>query len=215
MNSVVKEIKTSPRIVYLFIPMVALMVFQLFIISHSTAPAEEILGGFSALMIPISIVEGVHLVAKEWKGGSIDVVRTCRGGKGGALIGKFCGGIVWAFIGVLPVIIPGVLFMSARYALMFLLIPPYIALGMFFGSLVRSYLLGFVGALFSSALLSLPYPFIWTSPELCVASLIGADSWLSLFSTEAVRLEGHNPALLLSSIVLFTAVFLALSEAVE
>lgn len=214
MNPVVKEIKTSPRIIYLFIPMVALMAFQLFLILHINVSAEDALGG-SVLIIPVSIVEGVHLVAKEWRGGSIDVVRVCRGRKAGTLMGKFCGGIIWVFIGFFPILILGTIFIGGRYTLQLLLIPPYIALGMFFGSLVRSYLLGFVGALFSSALLSLTYPFIWTSPELCVASLTGAKEWISLFSTDVLQLEEHNPVLLIASIIIFTVVFLALSEVVE
>jgi len=213
MNPVVKEIKTSPRIIYLFIPMVALMAFQLFLILHINVSAEDALGG-SVLIIPVSIVEGVHLVAKEWRGGSIDMVRSCRGGRTTTLMEKFCGGIAWTLIGVFPIIIPGVLVMGGRYAVMLLLIPPYLSLGMFFGSLVRSYLLGFVGAIFSSALLSL-YPFIWISPELCVSSLMGGSRWLPLFSTEAVQLGSHSPALLVVSIVLFTVIFLVLSEVVE
>jgi len=215
MNPVMKEVKTSPRIIYLFIPMVVLMAFQLFIISHTSVSAEDVSGSFSMLIIPISIVEGVHLVAKEWRGGSVDMVRSCRGRKEGTLIGKLCGGIAWTLIGVFPIIIPGALLMGGRYMVILLLIPPYTALGMFFGSLVRSYLLGFVGALFSSALLSLTYPFIWPSPELCVASLTGANQYRPFFSTEAVQLGNHNPALLVMCISLFTVVFLALSEVVE
>lgn len=215
MNPVIKEIKTSPRTMYLFIPMVALMALQLFIISHTSVSAEDVLVGFSALTIPVSILEGVHLVAKEWRGGSIDMVRSCRGRRGITTMEKFCGGIAWTLLGIFPIIIPGVLVVGGRYAVMLFLIPPYIALGMFFGGLVRSYLLGFVGAFFSSALLSLPYPFIWSSPELCVASLTGVDRWLSLFSTEIVQPGGHNPVLLVISVIIFTVAFLALSEVVE
>lgn len=215
MNPVIKEVKTSPRIIYLFIFAVAIMALQLFILSSPGAPAEEVLGYFSSFITPISLVEGIHLIVKEWKGGSADVVRAYRRRKGEVFLEKLCGGIIWVSIGVIPLILPGVLIVGSKNASIFLMIPPYIAFGMFFGSLVRSYLFGFIGALFSSAILNFFYPFVWVSPELCVASLMGSEKWQPLFSTEVITLESRNPLLLTLSIIVFTALFLILSEVIE